>query len=178
MIGRRGALSVMLCAVALGACSSTGHLVAVHSGERSSRPSPASRCAGRAPLSAGSVVGGWRLGAIHLFTAQVGAALTADSIPCAVPARSGGEDVNSQTQPLLLAITRDGGRRWVMEGKAPPNPSLASSGDAAENIVGTSLHQIWASTGTGRLWASTTGGRSWTVQPIPAPVVQVATSGR
>jgi len=173
MMGRRAHWSVIVCAGTLAACGSTGHLPSVHSHVRASKPSPASRCARPAQLAAGAVVGAWRLGAIHFVSSNVGVALTASSIPCAVP-ETGGVEVNFHKQPVLLATTHDGGRRWATQGTALPTPSAGSS----EDVAATSPHQIWASTGSGRLWATTTGGSDWTAQPVSAPVVQLAVSGR
>jgi photosystem II stability/assembly factor-like uncharacterized protein len=173
MIGSRARWSVIVCAGTLAACGSTGHLRSVLSHARASRPSPESRCDRPAPLAAGAVIGGWRLGAIHFVSSNVGVALTASSIPCAVSV-TGGVEVNFRKQPVLLAISHDGGRRWVTDGTALPTPAVVWS----ENLAATSPGQIWASTGSGRLWATTLGGAKWIAQPLPGPVLQLAMSGR
>lgn len=96
-----------------------------------------------------------RLSAIHFLSPQVGVGLTSPSARCGP----------------MLALTRDGGRRWVTEGVPLPRPP---AGIFIEQLEATSPRTAWVASGTGPLMATTNGGSTWTVQPVPGPVVGLA----
>ena len=100
-----------------------------------------------------------QLGAVHFLTPTIGVGLTASEAPCS--------QTRWHRQPVLLALTRDGGRHWITEGAPLP---AAPAGVLVQQITATSPQSVWASTGAGPLFATTDGGADWTVQPVPRSV--------
>lgn len=119
----------------------------------------------------GLAVPPWRLGAIGFLSPRLGLALTAAQVPCTP---GPGQGTTFVPQQVRLAVSRDGGRRWVTSGQV-----LATGGPESglERVVAVSARQAWALTAGGRLLETRTGGAGWTVQPLPAPVVGIAAAG-
>jgi photosystem II stability/assembly factor-like uncharacterized protein len=136
---------------------------------------PWARCTRTAILTAGMPVPGWRLGAIHFLSPDVGLGLTAARIPCVARVWAGGIDVGFERQTVLLALTEDRGRSWLTRGTPLPEPP---SETLVEQVAATSTQSVWASTGAGRLMATTNAGATWTVQPVPGPVAALAATRR
>lgn len=139
----------------------------------SAMPVPApSPCAAPARLTAGTTLASWRLGAVHFVSPDLGVAISAPQIPCAVPLGHGkGTNIFEQTQPVLLAVSTDAGHRWVTEGSALPSSMQAP---VIEQVTALSARDVWVLTNLGKLYATANGGLTWTLQPLPAPVVTVA----
>jgi hypothetical protein len=134
-----------------------------------------SRCGRPVRLGAGVAVAGWRLGAIRFLSPAAGVALTAPRIPCKVPLGPGrGEEVRFQAQPVRLAVSRDGGRRWVSRGGVI---AATAQSPVGEQVVAASVREVWAVSDRGKLLATRNGGAIWTVQRLPAPVVDLADVG-
>jgi hypothetical protein len=122
-------------------------------------------------LPAGVPVAAWRLGAISFVSSRDGVALTAPQIPCYVgESPTTGVDIVTQTQTVRLAVSTDGGKRWVTRGAALSAPAPYAGN---EQIAATSLARVWAATGTTTLFATSDGGMTWTSQPLRAPVLDV-----
>jgi photosystem II stability/assembly factor-like uncharacterized protein len=75
----------------------------------------------------------------------------------------------------MLAITHDGGKRWMSEGTSLPQPP---AGGVVEQLTAISPSTAWAWRGVGPVMATTTGGSNWTVQPVPEPLVALAVTLR
>ena len=117
----------------------------------------------------------WRLGAIRFVSQDVGVALTAPQIECDVPLGDGrGTDVYSQSQPVRLATTRDGGSHWVTSGTALP---AASQPAATEQVAAVDGARTWVVSSTGRLLVTGNAGATWAAQPVPSPVLAAASAG-
>jgi len=106
------------------------------------------------PACAGTVAPS-QLGAIHFLGPEVGVGLTLPTPRCAA----------------MLAISRDGGRRWLTEGSG-----LEGAG-RVEQLVATSTRRAWAVVGAGRVMSTTDGGTSWTAEP-PRGSVMALVLGR
>lgn len=136
------------------------------------RPTASGACARQDRLSAGVPFAGWHMGAIHFLSAAVGIGVSAAALPCDEPVR-GGFEVSPRAVPVRLAISRDGGRRWLLAGRALP---IAPTADpvVAEQVVASSLTRAWVLTGRGTVLSTGDGGSTWTTQPLPHPVLQLA----
>jgi photosystem II stability/assembly factor-like uncharacterized protein len=177
--GRVRALAVIT-GVMLTACGSHEH--------RRAPPRPASRvaafaafaaCRRSAHLKPGTAFGPWRMGAVHFLSPSIGVGLTAAVFPCYKPVGPRGvEGVEGveQSAPARLALSRDGGRDWYLAGTALPVAAARSEG-SLEQVVATSVRDVWALSGGGQLVATTDGGVTWTAPALPRPVVQLAISG-
>lgn len=132
-------------------------------------------CGRSARLGSGMLVPAWRLGAVRFLSPATGVALTAPRFPCRIRVGSGrGERIEFRAQPVRLAITWDGGRRWV--GRAGVIAATLQS-PIVERVVAASVRQVWAVSNRGRLVATANGGQTWAVQRLPAPVVDAAYAG-
>jgi len=120
---------------------------------------------------AGVPVPPWRLGAVDFLSPRRGVALTAAQVPCSSGA---GRGIGFPPQQVQLAVSSDGGREWVTQGRV-----IAGGGpdQGLEQVVAVSAGQVWALTGSGHLLETRDGGRSWASQPLPAPVVGIARAG-
>jgi hypothetical protein len=131
------------------------------------------RCHGLVRLGAGVTVPPWRLGAIDFLSPRVGVALTAAQIPCRITAGPG-RGIDFPPQQVQLAVSGDGGRRWVTRGQVIPG---GGANPGFEQVAATSARQAWALTDSGHLLESGNAGVTWTPQPLPAPVVDIAQAG-
>jgi photosystem II stability/assembly factor-like uncharacterized protein len=134
--------------------------------------SPATvRCAGVVRVGHGVVVPPWRLGAIDFLSPRLAVALTAAQVPCSAGA---GQGIGFPGQQVRLAVSRDGGGRWVTRGHLLPagGPGLGS-----EQVVAASARRVWALTAGGLLLETRDGGGTWTQQPLPVPVVHIGRAG-
>jgi photosystem II stability/assembly factor-like uncharacterized protein len=131
-------------------------------------------CVGVAALAPGEEVGAWRLGVIRFSSPDAGVALTAAQIPCDVSLGPGrGTEVSFQPQPVLLAMSRDGGRHWITRGRPLPG-----SGDTGQlQIAAVAGSDVWVVNGAGTMLATTDDGAGWVPQPLPRPVPSAASSG-
>lgn len=77
-------------------------------------------------------------------------------------------------QPVLLAVSLDGGRHWVTRGQPLPGTGEPRG---VEQVVATSVQHVWAVSDQGTLVDTVNGGRTWTAQPVPGPVLAVAGTG-
>jgi hypothetical protein len=124
-----------------------------------------------ARLPAGAPVAAWRLGAISFVSSRDGVALTAAQIPCiAGESPTLGVNIVNQTQQVRLAVSTDGGKRWVTRGAVLPNPGLYAGN---EQLAATSLARVWAATGTSALFATSDCGTTWIGQPLRAPALDL-----
>ncbi len=137
-------------------CATAATRPAAPAATRTARPATTPDSCTRT-LSSGDAVGPAQLGAVHFLSAAVGVGLTASEAPCS--------QTRWHRQPVLLTITRDGGRHWMTEGVPLPAPP---AGVLVQQITATTPQSVWASTGAGPLLATTTGGTDWTVQPVPS----------
>ncbi|HXL93848.1 MAG TPA: hypothetical protein VN969_33360 [Streptosporangiaceae bacterium] len=126
-------------------------------------PGPVSMRCGttEATLTAGMTVAQWRLGSVHFMSPGAGVAVTAAQIYCHSAA-----GVVSQAQRVLLAVSTDGGGRWVTEGTALPAATV-------DQVAAFSTRAVWALTSAGTLYATANGGRTWTRQRFPGPVLTI-----
>jgi hypothetical protein len=185
---RAAALAVGVCLLAAG-CGTTAarEASAQSAGSRSpaasvrpSTPSPTitipPRCARTAVLSDGVNVGAWRLGAVRFTSLTTAVALTAPQIPCDIPLGPGqGVLGESLAQQVRLAVTRDGGHRWVTAGRALPSAVPES---AAEQIAAVFGGHVWALVGE-KLYEIGDGGSAWSAVPLPGRVASAdAVGGR
>jgi hypothetical protein len=145
---------------------------------RAARPSitAAQRCAAAARLSPGVVLPGWHMGAVQFLSTASGVGITAPYFPCYHRSKSGAQ-VGSQTQPVRLAVTSDGGRSWQVTGATLPVGRMAG-GVSPEQMTATSSGDLWALVGKGRLVATHDAGSSWQVQAIPDPVEAITMQKR
>jgi photosystem II stability/assembly factor-like uncharacterized protein len=151
---------------------------------RRALPRPAPRvaafaaCRRSAHLNPGTAFGPWRMGAVHFLSPSIGVGLTAAVFLCYKPVGPRGvEGVEGveQSAPARLALSRDGGRDWYLAGTAPPVVA-ARPEIPFEQVVATSVRDVWALGGGGQLVVTTDGGASWTAPALPRPVVQLAIS--
>jgi hypothetical protein len=164
-------MSVVIGCMALAACgSSTSTSQVRHKHSRVSASAAAAACGRQARLSPGVEVDGWRMGAVHFR-------VTAAEFPCYVQVRSGGVEVARQSQKVRLAISRNGGRHWLIVGGALP-VTPAATGAGGEQVVGTSVRDVWALSSNGHVLVTSNGGGAWIVAPLPRPVVQLAVADR
>jgi hypothetical protein len=117
------------------------------------------------------------MGAMHFLSSSVGVGVTAAEFPCYVQVRSGGVEVARQSQKVRLAISRNGGRHWlIVGGTLPVTP--AATGAGGEQVVATSVRDVWALSSNGHVLVTSNGGGAWIVAPLPRPVVQLAVADR
>lgn len=91
---------------------------------------------------------------------------------------SHGIDETQVTAPSRLAVTRDGGRSWYVRGQPLPGvqPKL---GGGSQEILASSLEDVWVLSSDGRLLESVDGGEIWKPElRLPRPVVHIAADGR
>lgn len=177
LIGRRmGVLWVVMAAVI--ACGQWG--LAVAGPVKRSAASDVvsfSSCRGERRVRSGFAVPGWRMGAVRFLSAQLGVGMTAGEFTC-FRQTSGGIDQTAITAPSRLAVTRDGGRSWYVRGQPLPGvqPKL---GGGIQEIVASSLEDVWVLSSDGRVFESTDGGEIWRPElRLPHPVLQIAADGR
>jgi hypothetical protein len=185
---RAAALAIGVCLLAAG-CGTTAarEASAQSAGSRSpaasvrpAAPSPTitipPRCARAAVLSDGVTVGAWRLGSVRFTSLTTAVALTAPGIPCDIPLGPGqGVEGEFLAQQVRLAVTRDGGRRWVARGRALPS---AVSETATEQVAAVFGGHVWALVGE-KLYEIGDDGSTWTAVPLPGRVASAdAVGGR
>lgn len=136
-----------------------------------------SSCRGERRVRSRFAVPGWRMGAVRFLSTQLGVGMTAGSFTCFRQA-SDGIDQTPITAPSRLAVTRDGGRSWYVRGQ--PLPGLQPKlGAGSQEILASSLEDVWVLSSDGRLFESTDGGETWKPEArLPHPVVQIAADGR
>jgi photosystem II stability/assembly factor-like uncharacterized protein len=108
------------------------------------------------PPICGGAVSPDGLGAIHFLTRDVGLGLTMPTPHCGP----------------MLAVSRDGGRRWLTQGVA-----LSGNG-RVEQLTATSTTDAWAAVGSGRLLATMDAGATWTAETPGGQTVALALTGR
>lgn len=185
---RAAALVIGVCLLAAG-CGTTAarEASAPSAGSRSpaasvrpSDPGPTitipPRCARAAVLSGGVTVGAWRLGSVRFTSLTTAVALTAPGIPCDIPLGPGqGVLGEFLAQQVRLAVTRDGGHRWVTGGRALPSAVSESAGEQVAAVFG---GHVWALVGE-KLYEIGDGGSTWTSVPLPGRVASAdAVGGR
>lgn len=113
----------------------------------------------------------WRLGSVLFTSARSGVAITSSIISCQIgPGGSVG-----QGQPVRLAVTSDGGQRWIALGSSIPIPAQWASD---YRVVAVSGADVWIfSASADRLLETGNHGVTWVVQRLPRPVLAVAGSG-
>lgn len=177
-IARRSAV-VAVISLVLAACSGGHPNTQPHVVQRSTATSVSAAAACSMPTSLGSGVSipPARLGAIDFLSPETGLALSAKAIPCEVPLGVGkGQNILQQAQPVLLAMTTDGGTDWVTEG-APISPSTTTATTAIEQVVAGSATMVWALDNEGTLLVTANSGTTWTAQSLPSPVLQIVKNG-
>ena len=113
----------------------------------------------------------WRLGSVLFMSARSGVAVTSSIISC--PIGAGG--LVGQDQPVRVAVTSDGGQRWIASGSSLPIPS---QWDSDFQVVAVSGAEVWIfSASTDRLLETGNHGVTWVAQRLPGPVLAVAGSG-
>ena len=178
-IGSRGRrrLFLPLVALSLVACSATQTGRPRHS-IPGSTPSVSAMTSCSAPASLGrnASIASARLGAIDFLSPEVGVALSAPEIPCSVPVGHGkGVNIFQHVQPVRLAVSTDGGRQWVTQGR-PVSANTSTTKSVVEQLVATSTKTAWALV-RGTLMVTVNGGTTWASQPLPTPVIDVEKSG-
>jgi hypothetical protein len=113
----------------------------------------------------------WRLGAIDFLSPRLAVALTAAQVPCSL---GPGQGIGFPHQQVRLAVSRDGGRRWVTRGRVLP---ARGPGPGSEQVVAASPRRVWALTAGGHLLETRDGGGIWTRKPLPVPVTAIARAG-
>lgn len=166
-------VAAVLAIVLLSACGSTAAGQRVSSSNGSKGP----RVIDALPTCADGVtrgaVAGWRMGAVHFFSASSGIGITAGRFPCFTHSTSGTE-VSFRAQPVLVAVTHDAGRSWLLEGRDAPIGPLPE-GQVSEQLVASSRSDLWALVGEGRIVETSDGGQQWAVAAIAGPSVELAT---
>jgi hypothetical protein len=133
---------------------------------------PAARyCDQPARLAAGVGVAAWRLGSVEFTSARSGVALTAPAIPCTVP--PGGGTFIGQT--VRLAVSGDGGLRWVTTGSVLPDTT--PSAYPPVQVAAVAGPEVWVVSDTGVLLQTRDDGTTWARPRVPAPVVAAASAG-
>jgi hypothetical protein len=128
-------------------------------------------CSRPASLPAGAVVAPWRLGSVLFTSARSGVAVTASIISCQI----GPGGFVGQDQPVRLAVTSDGGHRWIALGSSLPIPAQWESD---YQVVAVSGADVWVfSASAGRLLQTGNHGVTWVAQGLPGPALAVAGSG-
>lgn len=126
-------------------------------------------------LRSGASLPPYQLGAISFLSPKVGVALTAQHITCLVAlGQDKGYEAEEGLHRARLAVTRDGGRHWVTRGGTF---AAAVQGPVREQVIATSVKDVWALSDRGALMATTDGGRTWAREALPAPVWRMAESG-
>jgi len=120
-------------------------------------------------------VPGWRMGAVQFFSPSSGIGITAGEFPCFTHS-SAGSKASLRSQPVVVAVTHDGGRWWRLVGHpAPIGP--VPEGQVIEQLVAISPSQLWALVGSGRVLESDDSGQSWEVSRIAGPAVEITREG-
>jgi photosystem II stability/assembly factor-like uncharacterized protein len=129
-------------------------------------------CTRPAQLGAGVSVAARRLGAVVFTSSRSGVALTASEIPCVYTLGDLDNENTEVAQPVLLAVTSDGGLHWHTTGSVIPTGQEYDD----QQVAAVDGQQIWM-VNSGVLFATRDHGRTWTPQPVPVPVVAAASAG-
>jgi hypothetical protein len=122
-------------------------------------------------LNAGVPVAAARLGAIDFVSPEVGVGLSAPEIQCQVrDGDTGGVDLYPQAQPSRLAVSTDGGRHWVTEGRPVAPPRIYAG---PEHLVAASTKTVWVLTDEKTLLLTKNAGLSWKSEKAPTPLVDL-----
>jgi len=136
-------------------------------------------CSGPAELAAGSGVAAWRLGAFRFVSVRDGVAVTAPQVPCDRSLGTMGIEVSWQAQPVLLAVTTDGGRHWVTRGRPLPGTGsgTGTGSEASMQVAAVDGAAVWVVGPSGAMFVTRDDGATWTRAPLQVPVLAAASAG-
>ncbi len=115
------------------------------------------------------------MGAIQFFSPTSGIGITAGQFPCFTHSSVGSEAI-LRSQPVFVAVTRDGGRWWRLVGHAA-RIGPVREGPVIEQLVATSRSELWALVGSGHVVETDDGGQHWEVSTIAGPAVEITRGG-
>ncbi len=127
-------------------------------------------------LRVGSRVPSEYLASIDFLSPSVGIGVTLSTVICAQHrSRLGGIQTSPEPYPGRLAVTRNAGTTWTVEGSQLPKVVRTSLGRAS-SVAFTTITSGWVA-GNGMLAGTSDGGRQWTLSQLGSPVAGLGVSG-